>query len=772
MLAKALFNNEAESKDELSFKKEDIVTVLEQNTGGLEGWWLCSLRGRQGIAPGNRLQILPATWKGTNRKTSDSTYDIPPSHAWMSPQQAADEDDEYDVPRQQGKGAFFDAVDGSTSPNDVYDVPKASAWLHSSFNDEVYDTPTSTLNRSEIALQEVYNVPNSFSIAPDPKELYDVPPIVSRDYHPDDVYDVPPKRSETMMSDMIPVLNPEEVYDVPPSALRSDSAGFQATRHESVDSDVVYDIPQSNKIAGGTFVSSGLNSLRRMKREMKESLRAAAAEDQAEVKPKPEFIYDVPPQVTRDSGSSSSKPSADDVVDGLLQRLSLSSDVVDAGPLSNRISTHSRESFNRFVADNRFLQLNELDVGLEEALKNLITLKQNLEDAVSKLLMLVKENWRKAENIAGKIHEVQKSFVDVLISVNAFIVYARGATANASSSKLNKEKAPQKVQAGLQKFLVPLEEDLEMLKGALSELDANEWNIDKLAVDGNNEDGTILDEVDSFVMTSRAVSDDAAQMAIYVHTHAQYIFRKESDVLSVAASPTKSLSSESVARPVQEIQARPLPVPPTNNKPMPVVSTAGNTEQEGWLDDYDYVALPDAEDSSKNDQNSKSKKSSVDGLNKRKTQLLSLEKEVTHPKIEVYSLNPQEKEILKTLEIDVPDLVTSLSIAIDNFITAVDGRKPPPSFVALGKHAILCAHKLVFVGDCVCQHISLGPARSAVQEQCSTMCSILKRTVASTKLAALQWPSVSAMQDMVDKMFEIATCAHQIRLTLKSILSV
>lgn len=32
--------------------------MIEQNTGGLEGWWLCSLNGRQGIAPGNRLKIM------------------------------------------------------------------------------------------------------------------------------------------------------------------------------------------------------------------------------------------------------------------------------------------------------------------------------------------------------------------------------------------------------------------------------------------------------------------------------------------------------------------------------------------------------------------------------------------------------------------------------------------------------------------------------------------------------------------------------------------
>ena len=58
MLAKALYDNEAETPDELPFRRGDIVTVLAQDTNGLEGWWLCTLRGRQGIAPFNRLKLL------------------------------------------------------------------------------------------------------------------------------------------------------------------------------------------------------------------------------------------------------------------------------------------------------------------------------------------------------------------------------------------------------------------------------------------------------------------------------------------------------------------------------------------------------------------------------------------------------------------------------------------------------------------------------------------------------------------------------------------
>lgn len=60
-LAKALYDNTAECADELAFRKGDIVIVMDQNVAGTSGWWMCSLYGRHGLAPANRLKILPQT---------------------------------------------------------------------------------------------------------------------------------------------------------------------------------------------------------------------------------------------------------------------------------------------------------------------------------------------------------------------------------------------------------------------------------------------------------------------------------------------------------------------------------------------------------------------------------------------------------------------------------------------------------------------------------------------------------------------------------------
>jgi hypothetical protein len=59
-LAKAIYDNASETPDELAFRRGDVLTVIEQDPNDLQGWWLCSIRGKRGIVPANRLQSLAA----------------------------------------------------------------------------------------------------------------------------------------------------------------------------------------------------------------------------------------------------------------------------------------------------------------------------------------------------------------------------------------------------------------------------------------------------------------------------------------------------------------------------------------------------------------------------------------------------------------------------------------------------------------------------------------------------------------------------------------
>uniref|UniRef100_H2ZQ98 SH3 domain-containing protein n=1 Tax=Ciona savignyi TaxID=51511 RepID=H2ZQ98_CIOSA len=766
VLAKAVYDNVAETGDEISFQRGDIITIIEQNTAGLEGWWLCSLNGRQGIAPGNRLRILPGMYDGMQSSIMlEETYDVPPTHYWNSPSSHVDQDEEYDIPRRQPQinrnnnnvGFPTQLID---SPTEIYDIPRAGAWRGDSVDgEEVYDVPQSsaaTRNLSRDEEQEVYDVPSNLSamVTPDPQDLYDVPPIVSRgpQSNENDVYDVPPRRIVPInMNAMLNMMEPEDVYDVPPAPLRLNTSGISnrsagdildnfesphsrpfPTRQESAESDVVYDIPQSSKMGARRNISSGLNSLRRMRREIKELPEIVNDHLPQTINEGGEdYIYDVPPQVSRDNTKMRQ---------------------------NNRLSVTSRESYSSYLDSTPGL-FEELKLDVDDAVKQLIETKQKLEDSVSNLLTLVKENWRKLENISHIAQLVQKCFLEIMVAVNNFLLFARGATANAVAFKQNgEERTVKNVQLGLRKQLLPIEEDF----------DESEWHISKLALEDSTEEFA-LDAVDSFVMTSRAVSDDASQLANFIHSHIQVLFSPSSPNKSpVKSSPSVKQQPKPFPQANPKVlQARPLPAVPA---PVYQPQQAANTVMPGedaWLEDYDYVALQDKDEF----EQSSHETSPISGLNKRRTQFVTLQREIEMKNNNAVFFNPNDKEYLLSLQIDIPNLVQSLSNSIDKFVSSVDAGNPPHSFVPLGKYVIFCAHQFVFAADSLSQQLKVETAKEGLQKQCMDLTAALKRTVVSTKSAALQWPNVSAVQEMVDRTSQIATCAHQLRLTLTTMLS-
>ncbi|KAG7295970.1 hypothetical protein JYU34_021062 [Plutella xylostella] len=128
-MARALYDNIAESPEELAFRRGDLLTVLEQNTGGSDGWWLCSLRGRQGICPGNRLRVVGAVFDGNSARRRAR----PPAPVAHQPLPAPhtpsftkiEECALYDVPRAPMPVQRLATYDSPRALTDWYDAPRA-----------------------------------------------------------------------------------------------------------------------------------------------------------------------------------------------------------------------------------------------------------------------------------------------------------------------------------------------------------------------------------------------------------------------------------------------------------------------------------------------------------------------------------------------------------------------------------------------------------------------------------------------------------------------
>ncbi|NXI67582.1 CASS4 protein, partial [Anseranas semipalmata] len=292
-LAKALYDNKAECSDELAFRKGDILTVLDQNVIGSEGWWKCSLHGRQGLAPANRLQLLAGA----------QALPLPPFAQSNAPQSPAGQQNIYQVPstpKPTALSSTYEKMEGwvkspartRTLPaQGIYQVPALAAQLLSertqssahqylltlpracrasvpNIRSEVYDIP-STQRRESLLTQSGATPPTarkgsvllrSTECFQEEQQLYNIPSspekagaIIQKDSPVGSLYDVPPKR-ETDASEKgsqkkcwghyntLP--NPrksEWIYDIPVSpekmGLKQSPSGL------SLENQVLYDIP-------------------------------------------------------------------------------------------------------------------------------------------------------------------------------------------------------------------------------------------------------------------------------------------------------------------------------------------------------------------------------------------------------------------------------------------------------------------------------------------------------------------------------------------------
>uniref|UniRef100_A0A673GDB3 Cas scaffold protein family member 4 n=1 Tax=Sinocyclocheilus rhinocerous TaxID=307959 RepID=A0A673GDB3_9TELE len=222
---------------ELAFRKGEIIMVLEKNVPGSIGWWKCSLRGRQGLAPANRLAPLsPAEAEnicmnlGTekdylNNRSCQNIYQTP--KATRSPVIPIYEEMStiYKVPLQAvpspDKHMAQEDLDGTSSPRDV-------ATIHPLISqDPNYDIPVPFIN------DDIQKPLCRYSTMPKPCKsewIYDVP--------------VSPKKqgSETCYYGTMP---PKTMYSNKPLYDTLPNHSWPEMKHGPIQP--LYDIPKPSK---------------------------------------------------------------------------------------------------------------------------------------------------------------------------------------------------------------------------------------------------------------------------------------------------------------------------------------------------------------------------------------------------------------------------------------------------------------------------------------------------------------------------------------------
>lgn len=269
VLAKALFDNTAESPEELAFRKGDILMVLEQEQAGGPGWWLCSLHGRQGIAPANRLRLLqtiPTPGSDLRCGSSEDPVYLSPGPA-LTRVSSSTEDIEgvYRSPPSVGEGRGGAARPGElrraeggrprshsssgTRPRPEWDIGVAGRPRSPSLRGRgiemsgtLYQNPLNPLpvahhvkqSGSAVSSESVYLSPSGISLVSDDSQ--DSTYLVPRDSVNDDCYLVPKGTP----------LSGEDVYQTPTGGVLTNGSSVTLSQ-SNISQDVpgLYQTPSS-----------------------------------------------------------------------------------------------------------------------------------------------------------------------------------------------------------------------------------------------------------------------------------------------------------------------------------------------------------------------------------------------------------------------------------------------------------------------------------------------------------------------------------------------
>lgn len=409
---------------------------------------------------------------------------------------------------------------------------------------------------------------------------------------------------------------------------------------------------------------------------------------------------------------------------------------------------------------------------LEVAVESLARLQQGVSTTVAHLLDLVGSasgpgGWRgTSEPQEPPAQDLKAAVAAVHGAVHELLEFARGAVSNATHT------SDRTLHAKLSRQLQKMEDVYQTLVVHGQVLDS-----------GRGSPGFTPEDLDRLVACSRAVPEDAKQLASFLHGNASLLFRR-----TKAPGPGPEGSSSLHPNPTDKassIQSRPLPSPPKFTSQDSPDGQYENSEG-GWMEDYDYVHLQGKEEFEKT-QKELLERGNIMRQGKGQLELQQLkqferlEQEVSRPidhdlanwtpaqplvPGRTGGLGPSDRQLLLFYLEQCEANLTTLTDAVDAFFTAVATNQPPKIFVAHSKFVILSAHKLVFIGDTLSRQAKAADVRSQVTHYSNLLCDLLRGIVATTKAAALQYPSPSAAQDMVDRVKELGHSTQQFRRVL------
>lgn len=707
----------AEAPDELSFRQGDVVTVVQKDFNKQVDWWLCELRGKKGMVPANYFEVFH------NHDTC-----------------------EYDIPRPSSKASRTSDVQGRAS-----------------------------LSPSAVPLPSPGNSSRPVSTEATDSPIYDIPPTLEAEGTDRD-YDLPPAEGNVSY----------EIYDRPPSSNRGSPLGSTRSSMKSMNRisatsslasstgiyDVppdlmdVYDFPKPNQPARGfeeeAVVLQGIDIASLMDDEAEDMLRSYCQVITTTYDSLFNTVYGSDAYWGNDHKSrrlatlKTTITAARHFDKALLILLQFGKGVV------NKLEQVSDMNFKK-----KYLSaFKGLLHGRNDILGKLEALNSELESVTGTVKSLLE--------IARTIPRSVTEFT-VLVQANKAILFKVSNKSNSSLPVITKSEVksrplpdlPQPHEAGTEEsdYAIPAEgEDAGKSAVPLPGESSLDYNVTlnrhrkpndtlpplpyaTLPRTGGKTSPGQKNKVEekSPVHSGGGGSPYSSKSSIHAQTH-------------TSPKPVRRKVIESVGDDYDEIDKTSLRERSVVLTSRPSIASLGSNSSRGPSPTHRIRR-----------QGSLSSCSSSDDLNhssgmRRANSVEFLDGPYGRPNHQRQISSPQplkmeERLILDRFAKQFDLIIPGLRDSIDMLLDCLRDNEPPKGFVTKSKLTVVSAYKLVYVADALSQKIVHNETKSSIMASSNDLTEGIKNLVSATKTAALQYPSVIALDKMGGNIKELYPCA-------------
>lgn len=360
-----------------------------------------------------------------------------------------------------------------------------------------------------------------------------------------------------------------------------------------------------------------------------------------------------------------------------------------------------------------------------------------------RILSFVTPSWRSREKLSPVLMEMKLAVVRLRTAIHDLSEFGEGALGNALKAD------DRNLSIKLRPLVKSLKDADKLIRESSDQIESVGWTTDNLS---RGEVRTMLphDSLDRLLSCVQTLIEDVRLIASFIQGNAPLLFKR----LIVGTGPGTPTSNSSHY---------------SSNSAESYSNSISSGSGE-WIEDYDYVSFESKDVTAK--KNSELREAIPENIHNNFDKVVKIAENAAISGDEAESnFNSYDKLLVKYYSSQIVTHLGYLNESIDSFLKTVEKNQPPKFFIAYGKFVVLSTHNLVSIGDIVHRNISKGELKVEVEKCTDGLSNTLRNCVLKSKTAAQCFPSVTAVQEMVDTIVDISHLANDFKTLMLKVVS-